>query len=155
MISTGRLILRHLEIGDAPKLFAMSIEDGMRRWIPDQVYRDEAHAVQVIRALLDDPRLLVLGIEHAGILVGHVGLSPARASIEVGYAIEDAAQGRGFAVEAVRALTDWALADRPEILGIVAIDNTRSRRVLEKSGFVQIEEEPRRIVYRRAHQRTI
>jgi [ribosomal protein S5]-alanine N-acetyltransferase len=98
MISTPRLTLRTFAVADVHKLFVMSVEEGMRRWIPDQVYRDEQHAEQVVRALVAhtelpaDPRSrpYVLGIEHkeTGSLIGHVGLSPARGSVEIGYAIE-------------------------------------------------------------------
>lgn len=153
MISTSRLILRRFSLADVAKVYAMGAEDGMRRWIPDQVYRDEHHAEQVVRALMahterpPDPRArpYVLGIEHAetGALVGHVGLSPARGSVEIGYAIEQRLHGNGFATEAVTAASEWALAaiGLNEILGIVAADNVASCRVLEKAGFVRTGEE--------------
>lgn len=150
MIETARLRLRPFVIGDAPKLFAMSIEDGMRRWIPDQVYRDDAHAEQVARALIGltdqppDPRVrpYVLGIEFAGELIGHVGLSPARDSVEIGYAVEQRHQGTGLATEAVRAMAAWGrdTLGLAEVLGIVGIENLASRRVLEKAGFVHIRD---------------
>lgn len=149
MITTARLVLRPFTLADVPKLFAMSQEAGLRRWIPDQVYRDEAHAEQVARTLIGfaasppDPRErpYVLGVEHAGELVGHVGLSASRGSVEIGYAIEDRMQGRGFASEAVRALADVALTTLglPEVLGIVAAENLASCRVLEKAGFNLVE----------------
>jgi RimJ/RimL family protein N-acetyltransferase len=152
VIATARLWLRPFTPADVPKLFAMSQEAVIRRWIPDQVYRDEAHAAEVAAALavVADPRrgAFVLGVElvETRELVGHVGLSPTRGSVEIGYAIEDAQQGRGFASEAVRAMTEWALRDLPEVLGIVAPDNLASRRVLDKAGFVKID----RGVYRHA-----
>jgi [ribosomal protein S5]-alanine N-acetyltransferase len=150
VISTSRLILRPFALSDVQKLLAMSGEAGMRRWIPDQVYRDEQHAEQVARALMDftdraaEPRTFpyVLGIEHKDSLIGHVGLSPARGSVEIGYAIEDRYQGIGLATEAVTAMSGWGLEHLglPEVLGIVAVDNTPSCRVLEKSGFVRVSE---------------
>ena len=149
MISTSRLVLRPFTPVDVPKLFVMSGEAGLRRWIPDQVYRDEAHAEQVARALMaftdraPDPRVhpWVLGIEHAGSLIGHVGLSPARGSVEIGYAIEENRQGAGLATEAVTALANWGLElGLPEVLGIVDVENLPSRRVLEKAGFARIGE---------------
>lgn len=152
MISTSRAILRTFTIDDVSKLFVMSIEEGMRRWIPDQVYRDEQHAGEVVRALMactalaPEPRVrpYVLGIEHreTGALIGHVGLSAARGSVEIGYAIEQRHQGTGLATEAVAAMSGWALEalGLPEVLGIVAIDNAPSCRVLEKAGFVRIGE---------------
>jgi ribosomal-protein-alanine N-acetyltransferase len=148
MIATRRLVLRAFTAADVPKLFAMSQEAGMRRWIPDQVYRDEAHAAEVESRLAaftaqpPDPRVrpFVLGIELDGVLVGHVGLSAARGSVEIGYAVEDERQGRGIASEAVRAIAEWALDELalPEVLGIVGKGNIASCRVLEKAGFVMI-----------------
>ena len=143
----------------------MSTEDGMRRWIPDQVYRDEQHAEEVARALMaytdaaPDPRVrpYVLGMEHNGTLIGHVGLSAARGSVEIGYAVEEACQGAGLATEAVEAMSRWGLEELglTEVLGIVGTDNVASRRVLEKAGFVRIAESVDGrsnpvIVYRRA-----
>src|SRR6188768_1030862 len=52
MIRTARLLLRTFSLDDVRKVFVMGAEDGMRRWIPDQVYRDEQHAEQVVRALV-------------------------------------------------------------------------------------------------------
>lgn len=153
MISTSRLLLRPFSPADVPKVFVMGSEEGIRRWIPDQVYRDQRHAEQVVSALMaytakrPDPRTspYVLGIEEkeTGALIGHVGLSPARGSVEIGYAIEQRLQGKGLATEAVTAISGWALAELslPEVLGIVAADNVQSCRVLEKSGFVRSGEE--------------
>ena len=158
MIRTARLILRPFALVDVPKVFAMGDEAGMRRWIPDQVYRDAAHAEQVVRALMahtanaPDPSVhpYVLGIEETatGELIGHVGVSPARGSVEIGYAIEDRRQGHGFATEAVAAMAKWA--SLPELLGIVAVDNVGSCRVLEKAGFVRGEVTGAQRIYRYA-----
>ena len=170
MISTSRLLMRRFSLADVPKLFAMSREAALGRWIPDQVYRDLDHAEQVARALIahsegpPDPRTrpYVLGVEDrtTGALIGHVGLSAARDSVEIGYAIEEQLQGKGLATEAVRAVADWALASLslPEVLGVVAAENAASCRVLAKAGFVLATEEikhvegrPRTIrIYRRS-----
>lgn len=129
----------------------------MKRWIPDQVYPDEAYAAErcaQLRAWTDagpDPRTqpYVLAIEHDGVLVGHVGLSAARGSVEIGYAIEERENGKGYATEAVAAMAAWGLAlPLPEVLGIVGHDNVASRRVLEKAGFVWNNADERGVVYR-------
>ena len=145
--------LRPFTPADAPKLLAMSHEAGLRRWLPDQVYRDEAHAAEIatklaaFTALPPDPhvRPYVLGVElvESGELIGHVGLSAARGSVEVGYAVEDRMQGRGIASMAVRAMLE--LVPLPEVLGIVGEGNAASCRVLEKAGFVKVSDG----VYRR------
>ena len=159
MITTARLVLRHFTLADVPALYAMSREPALGRWIPDQVYRDEAHAEEVARTLIAlaahrDPREkpFVLGVESGGTLVGHVGLSAARGSVEIGYAIAEALHGRGLATEAVAAMSSFALAELglPEVLGIVAAANVASCRVLEKAGFVRTADDERgRRIYRR------
>jgi [ribosomal protein S5]-alanine N-acetyltransferase len=94
-----------------------------------------------------DPRErpYVLGIEHrpTGSLIGHVGLSPARGSVEIGYAIEELLHGQGLATEAVAGMTTWSLEELglPEVLGVVAAANVASCRVLEKADFTRMHEE--------------
>ncbi|MBO4866768.1 MAG: GNAT family N-acetyltransferase [Ruminococcus sp.] len=57
---------------------------------------------------------------------------------EIGYGISEEYQNNGYATEAVRAVLDWAFA-HTEVNAIEAEtdpDNTASKRVLEKCGFV-------------------
>jgi RimJ/RimL family protein N-acetyltransferase len=74
--------------------------------------------------------------------VGHVGLSPLRESVEVGYAIEEQRQGKGLASRAVVAMSEWGLRrfELTHILGIVAADNLASWRVLERAGYELVQE---------------
>lgn len=161
MITTERLVMRPLVLADVPAMYAMSIEPLLGKWIPDQVYRDEAHAEEVVRMLIEmatlrDPRRkpFVLAIEDraTGEVIGHVGLSAARGSVEIGYAVAERLHGRAIATEAVSAVAAWGLAEfrLPELLGIAATANVASCRVLEKSGFVYTGDQPAGIaVYRR------
>lgn len=158
MITTARLRLRPFILDDVPALYAMSREPLLGRFIPDQVYRDLAHADQVTRALIElaahgDPRVkpYVLGVESKGEIVGHVGLSAWRDSVEIGYAIAERLHGQGLATEAVRAMASWATSSLglPEVLGVVNAENVASCRVLEKAGFVRgADDERGRRVYR-------
>jgi RimJ/RimL family protein N-acetyltransferase len=161
ILETERLTLRHFVPGDAPKAFAMSREADSRAWLPDQVYESESSALEVLRRLIEQgnapgtPSLgpYVLGVcsRDRGVLIGHVGLSPLGENVEIGYAIETARQGHGFATEAVRAMSDWGLArfGLPRILGIVAAENAASCKVLQNSGF-EFAEESVRILHGRA-----
>ena len=156
-IATVSLTLRRFSEADAPKILAMSQQSGMREWIPDQVYADEREAIRVLRYLIeqyDNPDApvkapLVLGVclRTSGELIGHVGLSPAQDVVEIGYAIEDAHQGKGLATEAVGAMADWGIRTfaLPGVDGIVASDNTPSCRVLEKAGFAPVGEATRSV----------
>ncbi len=59
-------------------------------------------------------------------------------SVEIGYGLLEEYQGRGYAAEAVIAATEWA-SRRDGVTRIEAEtddDNVRSKRVLEKAGYV-------------------
>lgn len=152
VLDTARLFLRCFSMEDAEKVWRMSEEEGIRRWMPDQVYRDGAQAEGVIRFLREqyahepDPRVApyVLGVslKERHELIGHAGLSPTPEGVEIGYAIEEKHQGNGYAAEAARAISDWAVQELgiPFILGIVASENNASCRVLEKAGYDFLEE---------------
>ncbi len=85
VIATPRLVLRPFTADDAGRLLVMSHEPGIGRWMPDQVYRDLAHALEVTLALIAGSevraprrRPCVFGVECEGELIGHVGLSAFR-----------------------------------------------------------------------------
>ena len=75
-----------------------------------------------------------------GTLAGDIGFKGppgADGTVEIGYSVLPAWQGRGFATEAARALVAWAQA-QPRVRRVVAeslADNAASIRVLEKAGF--------------------
>lgn len=156
-IETASLTLRALVPQDAPKVFQMSREEGMRTWLPDQVYRDERHAASVLAFLISqysvpaDPRIgpYVLGVQPAGAddLIGHVGFSPLGDAVEVGFAIERAHQRKGIATEAVRAACEWA-ADAfsiESLLGVTSARNNAAQTVLLHAGFARLKEEVMRL----------
>lgn len=71
---------------------------------------------------------------------GYKGPPDAAGMVEIAYGIDDECQGRGFATEAARALTEFAFANR--LVRVVRAhtkpDNRASERVLEKCGFQQV-----------------
>lgn len=146
-IETDLLRLRTFTQDDVPAVLAMSQEDCARRWLPSQVYRDEAHAAKTVNWLIQqfDVRttpmnnVFVFGIEEkaSGRLIGHVGLSPLFDSVEVGFGIATAVQGRGYATQAVTAACDWAFSQfaLSAILGVTDEENVTSQRVLRRCGF--------------------
>ena len=154
-ITTSSLTLRIFVPEDAQKAFAMSQESGMRTWLSDQVHEDEQSALEVLRNLITqcrDPGTPALGPYVPGIclarsseLIGHVGLSPLSGQVEVGCAIEHRFQGRGFATEAIKAMSQWGMQrfGLAHVLGIVATENIASCRVLERAGFALIDESMR------------
>lgn len=152
IIETESLRLRTFIEGDVLAVLAMSREECARRWLPSQVYRDEAHATEAVRWLIQQFDLnatpktnaFVLGVEekHTGRLIGHVGLSPLFDGVEVGFGIATADQGKGYATQAVTAACNWAFErfSLPAILGVTDEENRASQRVLVRAGFRRMEE---------------
>jgi RimJ/RimL family protein N-acetyltransferase len=85
--------------------------------------------------------LLVIEDKETGALVGRSGLHYHRIwpdEPEVGWLIETAWQGRGFATEAGAACVTWAFDQLgfDRLVSICTPDNLASRRVMQKLGFV-------------------
>lgn len=77
---------------------------------------------------------------ESGLVVGSLGLfwPPTAGAVELGYGVAPSRRGRGYASEAVRALTAHAFT-APEVEAVFAHvepSNPASVRVLEKAGFV-------------------
>ncbi len=73
-----------------------------------------------------------------GAIVGEIGCSveDASATGKVGYTVVEPCWGRGYATEALRSLLGHVLAE-PDMHRVVAetmVENTASRRVMEKAG---------------------
>ncbi len=89
-------------------------------------------------------------LRESGETVGSLGFKgpPKNGEVELGYGIDPAFAGHGYATEAAKALIDWAFT-QPEvyfIMGEAEAENAASLRILEKLGFVpagQGEEGPR------------
>lgn len=149
-VYTKSLALREFILTDTPKILAMSQETSMRRWIPDQVYGDEKEAADTLRHLISMysknplalPYVLGVSLKETNELIGHVGLSSIENGVEIGYAIGLKYQGKGYASEAVIAMSELGIKvfDLPSIMGIVASANIASCKVLEKSGFKFVNE---------------
>ena len=147
-INTQRLLLRKFTNKDVDKIYLMSLEEGMKEFIPDQVYGNEEEAKQVVEYLMlqyleapspnKTPFVLAIVLKDSNELIGHVGLSPYDNIVEIGYAIEDKHQGKGFATEAVIAMSEWTLKELKlsSVWGIVDRNNIGSIKVLEKAGYI-------------------
>lgn len=73
-----------------------------------------------------------------GLVGAHLG---AAAEVEIGYVLAPAVWRKGFATEAVKALADlvFSLTPASRIVANSRVDNTASRRVLEKTGFAFVD----------------
>ncbi|GAC1301414.1 MAG: hypothetical protein NVSMB19_09510 [Vulcanimicrobiaceae bacterium] len=77
-----------------------------------------------------------------GVAVGNMGTHgpPAGGRVEIGYGIEPAYAGCGYATEMLRAFAGWLCArhDVDEVVAETLAANVASMRVLEKSGFARV-----------------
>jgi ribosomal-protein-alanine N-acetyltransferase len=155
-ISSARLDLPLLSLGRMEALLdgrASDVGRAIRGTISSQWLRDNAwllarRARQVRENPSAEPWLLrpivVRRGSHpvAGTINFHAGPDE-RGMLEVGYVLLPRFRGRGYAIEAVRALFDWAKKDpRVRVFrASVAPDNERSLHLIDKLGFVRVGEQ--------------
>lgn len=104
----------------------------------------EKETRRLFAARLTAPHLFVIRFHDDDTPLGDIGLqiSPEnRKEADIGYTVVPAAQGKGIASEALRAVCDYAFNQTgvKAINAYVLADNVGSVRVLEKAGFVRTQ----------------
>jgi ribosomal-protein-alanine N-acetyltransferase len=146
-LHTARLRLRPFNGADANALFALhSKAHVLRYWdAPPWSERERAERfIAACRRMAEEGTGARLAIEHLsdGAFIGWCGLTrwnPDYRSASLGYCLDDAAWGQGYATEAVRALLQWAfdVLDLNRVQAETDTRNVASARVLEKLNFVR------------------
>ncbi|MFO1052304.1 MAG: GNAT family protein [Planctomycetota bacterium] len=143
-VQLTRALLRTARLEDAESL-ARHLDDraiwrNLRDRMPYPYKLEDAHAY--LRHALHERPVSSFVLELAGEVVGGLALHPQddvhRRSVEIGFWIGRAFQGRGLCSEAVPALTRHAFERDPEIVRVQAQVfgwNAASLRVLEKAGY--------------------
>ncbi|WP_234335845.1 GNAT family N-acetyltransferase [Streptomyces sp. NRRL S-1022] len=129
--------------------------DGGFDWLDDGPYEGTREActylVKAYEAGVHRPEFGVFALVRPedGRAVGGIGFHGAPDEdrrVEIGYDLVTGARGQGYATEALRALTEWALArdDVGTVIATVEPDNLPSQRVVTRAGFTRatVEEEP-------------
>jgi RimJ/RimL family protein N-acetyltransferase len=147
---TERLRLRRSVGDDAPAISAYRSDPEVHRF---QGW--ERTDVEAVRAEIEEMRgrapgepggwvQLTLEEPATGALLGDVGISPVEEEagvVKVGYTVDPAFQGRGYATEAVRALVAYAFDTlHADVVRMHAsANNAASIRVAEKAGLRFVE----------------
>ncbi len=141
-LQTGRLSLRLFEERDLDALTRICSDPETMKYIGGSpLSRDETwRAIAVMRGhwALRGYGFLAVEEKSSGQLIGRAG--PWRPEgwpgLEVGWMIDRARWGEGFATEAARAClaTMWRVFDVPEVISVIHPDNARSIRVAHKLG---------------------
>lgn len=146
-LHTTRLRLRPFTDTDADPLFAMHSKAVVMRYWDSPVWTEPDRAkrfIAICRKTEDEGTGVRVVIERAsdGAFVGWCGLfewDPDYRSASLGYCLDDAMWGHGYATETARALLQWGF-DTMDLNRVQAEADTRnpaSARVLEKAGFVR------------------
>jgi ribosomal-protein-alanine N-acetyltransferase len=146
-LHTDRLRLRPFTSADADALFALHSNAHVLRYWDSPPWTERARAerfVATCRGLAEEGSGARLAIDRIsdGVFVGWCSLTrwnPAFRSASLGYCLDDAAWGRGYATEAGRAVLQWAFdtLDLNRVQAETDTRNTASAHVLEKLGFVR------------------
>ncbi|NMA37692.1 MAG: GNAT family N-acetyltransferase [Papillibacter sp.] len=142
LLQTDRLYITEFTETMAHSVHINSLDEANRRFLPDEVFKTEAGALEAIKFLIScygsaqGPFVYPVLLKD-GTHIGHVEAVPVEKGYELGYHIAAAFTGKGYAAEAVTAFVPYIMdklkIDR--INGICHYDNLASRRVLEKCGF--------------------
>lgn len=161
-LTTKRLLLRPLTADDVDDVAAACQDPEIARWIPIPVPYGREDAVDFVHDVSTagwrDDTMYNFGLftREDGALVGSMGLvrlqllRAAERQAEIGFWTAKEQRGNGYAVEAARAVIDWAFTD----LGVERMEwvatagNEASRAVATRLGFVMEGLQRGKIVHR-------
>ena len=149
MLETQRLKIREFTLLDTKIIYEFSQEESLKKWLPDQVYADIDEAKETLEFLISKykekefPFVMAVIKKDSNEVIGHVGLSEIKQGIEIGYAIGQKYQNKGYASEAVNAYATWAKKEfcLEKIYAVVKCENYASIVVLEKSEFTYVKDD--------------
>ncbi len=141
-IITPRLRLRPIRESDIDAIFAMRSDIAVTRYLNHAPFTERAQAERRVANLMqvNDDRTWAIALPGDDRLIGTVTLFSfvrEHKRCELGYELAPSAQGRGYAIEAVRA----ALTHAFSVEGMERIEadvdprNAPSRRLVERLGF--------------------
>lgn len=151
-IETEHLILKEPEPSHLADLIALRADPEVMRFIGSNNGKPQpAHEVEIfLKAAIEYQKKNGFGFcsvfeKDTGEFVGqaglfHLGFDETQPEMEVAYRLHKKYWGRGYATELARALIHWGFENLPndKLMGFVFPENIRSRRVLEKSGMMDM-----------------
>lgn len=136
MIYTQRLLLRHARMTDLADFHdILSRAEAMAYWSSPPHPDLATSEIWLAETVARDPAVSVeFAVEYQGRVIGKAGGGDMP---EIGYIFHPDYWGQGFAYEAMRAVVDYAFANRAVDHLMADIDprNAASRKLLERLGF--------------------
>ncbi len=144
LLETERLIITEMTMDMAMDVHKNSLDEDIRRFVPDEVFETLEDAKETIEFLMaqyreaEGPLVYALITKEGNNNIGYVQLVPiGEGKWEIGYHVAKVYTGKGYATEAVKAFLP-VMAKKvgvSEVYGIRLLENVASGRVLEKCGF--------------------
>lgn len=141
-VRTARLLLRGWTDADRAPYAALNADPRVREFLGPLLTPEEASAqLDRIVAHWEAHGFGLWCVDLDGTCIGFTGLSSPgfMAGVEVGWRLAAAHWGQGYATEAARAALSFGFghAGLDEIVSLTAVQNVRSRRVMEKLGMTR------------------
>lgn len=152
VFETEHLRIRKFKREDAKDLYINHLEEKVKKWIPNESYADIKEAQDAIEFYNDCvnrqrfPYVLAVESKKTGQLIGDAGVNEVDGrenEAEIGYTICKKYSGKGYATELVNAMTEYMVSmfGMRIMWGRVIHGNIASVRVLEKNGYIFVNEE--------------
>ena len=141
MIETERLVLRPWRDDDRGPFWEMACDPEVMRYLPPSSHAETEAAIDRMMACQAEHGYCLWALERKdeGRFIGFCGLIPPRAPLtetEIGWRLERAAWGSGYACEAGEASLAFAWQELkvPTVVAITTVGNSRSRAVMDRLG---------------------
>ena len=138
-IETQRLVLRPMTVADAEDAFEWQSDPEVNRYMVYPLYTDIEKTWNWLRGLKPDEHEFGFELKASGKVIGAGGIKyvPDAKAWELGYNLNRAYWGRGYATEASRALIRWAYDAHGarDFIAAHSTINDASGNVIRKCGF--------------------
>lgn len=144
-ITTERLLLRQWRPSDREPWAAMSADPVVMRHFPSRLTREQSDAMVGSKAADIEERgwgLWAVEVRQSGDFAGFIGMQPVKPdvpcapAVEIGWRLAARFHGVGYATEGAREVVAYAFGPLglPGLVAFTTVQNTASRRVMEKLG---------------------
>jgi 3-dehydroquinate dehydratase/shikimate dehydrogenase len=152
IIQTKRLILRPWEEKDLESFAKLNADPRVMEFFPGLLSAEESNQLaKKIRTAMDQQGWGFWAASIPGVadFIGFIGLAQVNfvadfaPAVEVGWRLAYDYWGKGYATEGAQAALDYGFdtLNLKEIVSFTAVQNSRSRKVMEKIGMHHIEQE--------------
>ena len=148
MIETERLLLRPWRDADRDPFWAMAQDAEVMRYLPatDRADSDDTIDSMIAAQAEHGYCFWAMMLKGENRFIGFCGLLPPHdpfAEVEIGWRLESAAWGKGYAKEAAQACLEWAWRELgvASVIAVTVPENERSRGLMLRLGMTRKPEE--------------